>query len=111
MLQLKFGGADPSIRRPGTLEALDALRTGGYLSDDDANYFSRSYRFQRSVEARIRLMNSAGRHELPDNPKELAKLAYLLGYTDSSELVREAEHLFAENRERFNRLFEAAERD
>ena len=25
-------------------------------------------------------MNAAGRHELPDNPKELAKLAFLLGY-------------------------------
>ena len=110
MLQLKHGGADPSIRKPGTLDALDALRKGGYLSADDADYFRRSYRFQRSVEARIRLMNAAGRHELPDNPKELAKLAYLLGYADARELVAEAEHLFAENRARFNRLFDAAER-
>jgi glutamate-ammonia-ligase adenylyltransferase len=111
MLQLKHGGEDASIRRPGTLEALEALEAGGYLTGDDAEYFRRSYRFQRSVEARIRLMNSAGRHELPDNPKELAKLAYLLSYLDSSELVREAEHMFAENRTRFNRIFDAAERD
>jgi glutamate-ammonia-ligase adenylyltransferase len=111
MLQLKHGGADPSIRRPGTLDALEALEEGGYLSNDDADYFHRSYRFQRSVEARIRLMNAAGRHELPDNPKELAKLAFLLGYADSSALVDEAEHMFAENRTRFNRLFDAAERD
>jgi glutamine synthetase adenylyltransferase len=55
-------------------------------------------------------MNAAGRHELPENSKELAKLAFLLGYSDSSELVREAEHTFAENRERFNRIFDAAER-
>jgi glutamate-ammonia-ligase adenylyltransferase len=111
MLQLKHGGADPSIRKPGTLDALEALRDGGYLSADDADYFRRSYRFQRSVEARIRLMNAAGRHELPDNPVELAKLAYLLGYGDAHELVAEVEHLFAENRARFNRLFDAAERD
>ena len=86
-------------------------KAGGYLSADDADYFRRSYRFQRSVEARIRLMNAAGRHELPDNPKELAKLAYLLGYADASELVAEAEHIFSENRVRFNRIFKAAERD
>jgi [glutamine synthetase] adenylyltransferase / [glutamine synthetase]-adenylyl-L-tyrosine phosphorylase len=111
MLQLKHGGADPAIRKPGTLEALAALRDAGYLGRDDAEYFSRSYRFQRSVEARIRLMNAAGRHELPDNPKELTKLAYLLGYPDSRELVAEAEHTFAENRARFNRLFDQAERE
>jgi glutamate-ammonia-ligase adenylyltransferase len=111
MLQLKHGGADPSVRQSGTLEALAALREAGYLGHDDAEYFSGSYRFQRSVESRIRLMNAAGRHELPDNPKELTKLAYLLGYPDSRELVAEAEHTFAENRARFNRLFDAAERD
>jgi glutamate-ammonia-ligase adenylyltransferase len=111
MLQLKYGGPDESIRRPGTVEALEALEAGGYLSSEDADYFRASYRFQRSVEARIRLMNAAGRHELPENPKELAKLAFLLGYSDSSELVREAEHMFAENRLRFNRIFDAAERD
>ena len=68
MLQLKHGGADPSIRMPGTLDALAALRSGRLSRHDDAEYFRRSYRFQRSVEARIRLMNAAGRHELPDNP-------------------------------------------
>ncbi len=110
MLQLKHGGADPSVRRPGTLEALESLEAGGYLSAEDAEYFRCSYRFQRSVEARIRLMNAAGRHELPDNPKELAKLAFLLGYADARRLVTEAEHMFAENRVRFKRLFDAAER-
>jgi [glutamine synthetase] adenylyltransferase / [glutamine synthetase]-adenylyl-L-tyrosine phosphorylase len=111
MLQLKHGGADPSTRKPGTLEALAALRDAGYLAKPDAEYFARSYRFQRSVESRIRLMNAAGRHELPDNPRELTKLAYLLGYPDARELVAEAEHTFAENRARFNRLFDEAERD
>jgi glutamate-ammonia-ligase adenylyltransferase len=111
MLQLKHGGADPSIRQPGTLDTLTALEEGGYLSADDAQYFRQSYRFQRSVEARIRLMNAAGRHELPDGAKELAKLAFLLGRCDPARLVAKAEETFAENRARFNRLFDAAERD
>jgi glutamate-ammonia-ligase adenylyltransferase len=111
MLQLKHGGADPSVRRPGTLDALAALAQGGYLSADDAEYFAQSYRFQRSVEARIRLMNAAGRHELPDNDKELAKLAFLLDYRDPAKLVAKAQETFAENRARFNRIFDAAERE
>ena len=70
-----------------------ALEKGGYLSSDDAEYFRGSYRFQRSVEARIRLMDAAGRHELPESDRELAKLAYLLGYANPQTLVAEAEHI------------------
>jgi glutamate-ammonia-ligase adenylyltransferase len=109
MLQLKYGGNDSSIRVPGTLDALTALEKAGYLSFDDAEYFRGSYRFQRSIEARIRLMDAAGRHELPETDRDLAKLAYLLGYARPQELVEEAQHKFAENRARFNRLFDAAE--
>ena len=95
---------------PGTLDALLALEHGGYLSTDDSKYFQRSYRFQRSVEARIRLMNSTGRHEFPTEVNELAKLAYLLGYPDPALLVKEADTFREENRRRFNRLFDAAAR-
>jgi glutamate-ammonia-ligase adenylyltransferase len=111
MLQLKHGGEDPTVRVPGTLDALTALEHGGYLSSDDAEYFRRSYRFQRSIEARVRLMASTGRHELPDNDRELAKLAYLLGYDRPQDLVAEANNTFTENRARFNRIFDAAERE
>jgi len=110
MLQLKHGGHDPSVRVPGTLDALSALEHGGYLSADDAEYFGQSYRFQRSIEARIRLMNAAGRHELPETKKELAKLAFLLGYSQPAELIKKAQETFDENRIRFDRLFDAAER-
>jgi glutamate-ammonia-ligase adenylyltransferase len=106
MLQLKYGRADASVRRPGTIDALRALRAAGYLSDDDAEYFIRSYRFQRSIEARIRLMNAAARHNFPSDREELAKLAFLLGYSDPKQLEVEAREFFRENRERFDRLFE-----
>jgi glutamate-ammonia-ligase adenylyltransferase len=109
MLQLRHGGTDPSVRTPGTLDAIEALRTAGHLSADDADYFARSYRFQRNIEARIRLMDAAGRHELPENERELAKLAYLLN-SRPQELVAEAQLFFAENRRRFNRIFDEAER-
>jgi glutamate-ammonia-ligase adenylyltransferase len=107
MLQLKHGGSDPTIRVPGTLEALAALRASGLLDDSDADYFMTSYRFQRSVEARIRLMYSSGRHEVPTDHDELAKLAFLLGYRDPQEIEAKARDVFRENRERFERLVAA----
>ena len=53
-------------------------------------------------------MNSTGRHEFPTDEKELAKLAYLLGYADPALLVKEADAFIQENRRRFNLLFDAA---
>lgn len=108
MLQLRHGGRDESVRVTGTLAALAALHEGGYLATDDFEYFSQSYRFQRSVEARIRLMDATGRHELPTEESELRKLAFLLGYPSPEELERRALETFAENRRRFNLLFDEA---
>ncbi len=107
MLQLKHGGGDESIRVPGTIAALTALEAGGYLSSDDAEFFRQGYRFQRSIEAHIRLMNAAGRHELPRDGRELAKLAYLMGYADAGSLERETLELAEATRERFDRVFDA----
>lgn len=107
MLQLKHGGADPSVRVPGTLAALTALEQAGYLAADDAEFFRNSYRFQRTVESAIRLMDTTGRHELPTDHRELAKLAYLMGYSDAPALENKALELFDATRERFDKIFDA----
>ena len=108
MLQLRFGGEHPAVRVPGTLAALEALHKAGFLASDDYEFFSRGYRHLRSVESRIRLMNSAGRHEMPTDDMELRKLAYLLNSPDAQTLLAQTEEYTRENRQRFERLFEMA---
>jgi glutamate-ammonia-ligase adenylyltransferase len=108
MLQLKHGANRPEIRVPGTLDALTALAAAGCLAADDAKFLAENYRFQRSVEARIRLMDSAGRHEFPDEPRELTKLAFLLDYATADRLAREIQESRRETRSRFNRIFDEA---
>jgi glutamate-ammonia-ligase adenylyltransferase len=105
MLQLRHGGEHPEVRKPGTFDALAALHAGGFLAQDDFEQLSHGYRFQRSIEARIRLMHSAARHELPDDITELSKLAFLLGYRNADALVKEAHNVSRENRSRFERIF------
>ncbi|MEQ8847119.1 hypothetical protein [Botrimarina sp.] len=107
-LQLRHGGADESIRRPGTLDAIDALRAGGYLGGSDAELLREGYRLLRSVESRIRLMNSAGRHEYPTDKLEAEKLAFLLNYPDAATLDRDVEARRGELRACYDRLLEAA---
>ncbi|NOY30410.1 MAG: bifunctional [glutamate--ammonia ligase]-adenylyl-L-tyrosine phosphorylase/[glutamate--ammonia-ligase] adenylyltransferase, partial [Planctomycetes bacterium] len=111
MLQLKHGLQTPEIRVTGTLAGLTALEQAGILATSDAGFLRNAYRFQRSVEARIRLMDSSGRHEFPEEPKDQAKLAFLLGYSDGQRLVSEVTQMFGDVRNTFLRIFEAAERD
>jgi glutamate-ammonia-ligase adenylyltransferase len=108
MLALKHGSDRPQVRVPGTLDALTALAKAGILGADDATFLARSYRFQRSVEARIRLMDAAGRHEFPDDQRELEKLAFLLGYESAQRLAREIQEIRRETRARFEQIFAAA---
>jgi glutamate-ammonia-ligase adenylyltransferase len=108
MLQVKHGAAHPQIRVTGTLDALSALAAAGVLDRDDAEHLSAGYRFQRSVEARIRLMDAAGRHEVPDEPRELAKLAFLLDYASPERLARDISESRRRTRALFDRIFAAA---
>ncbi len=108
MLQLKHAAVTPGVLVPGTLDAIQALQQANCLEPEDAEYLERSYRFLRSVEARLRLMNTAARHELPEDELELKKLAFLLGYEGPKSLMKECETYRRENRKRFERLFRAA---
>lgn len=106
MLQLKHGRENASLRVPGTFAAMDALFAAGYLTRDDYDYFTRSFRLLRTVQARLRLMSVTARDDLPDDHRELAKLAGLLGYTTAEGLLDDCRQTTSENRRRFERLFE-----
>jgi glutamate-ammonia-ligase adenylyltransferase len=104
MLQLAHEGRPETIRTPGTLDALAALHEADYLSADDHEFLSRAYRFLRNVEARIRLMNMPARHELPEDERDLARLARLLGYTGTDKLLYDCQAYTTEVRRRFDRI-------
>ena len=108
MLQLKHAEQSPQVLVPGTLDALAALHKGGYLAADDFQYFSQSYGFLRGVEARLRLMNTTARHDMPQDQAELNRLAFLLRYEGPQSLLQKSQHYTSENRRRFDRFFEAA---
>jgi glutamate-ammonia-ligase adenylyltransferase len=110
MLQLRYAGSTPTVLAPGTLSAIAALADANCLSQDDAHYLAKSYRFLRRIEAGLRLMNTTARHDVPTEHLELEKLAFLLRRDSVEALLQEATHYTAENRQRFDRLFDEAAR-
>ena len=108
MLQMKHAAKDPDVLQPGTLAALTKLHESGHLRDEDFELFDRSYRFLRNIESHLRLMNTTARHDLPTDPAELNKLAWLLKYPSGEELAQETTEITQATRACFDRVFDAA---
>ena len=108
MLQLQYARKNRQLRTPQTLAALDALQAAGVLSSEQHGFFNAGYRLLRTIESRLRLMNSTARDRLPQDPMELNKLAHLLHYSSSEALLADYESATRQIRERFDQMFDAA---
>ena len=87
MLQLANCHQHPNVLQPGTLAAIEALKNATVMSEADAAFFTENYKFLRSVESGLRLMNTTARHDLPDDPVQLERLAFLLNASARSDLA------------------------
>jgi len=86
MLQLQHAENDKSVLVQGTRDAIARFKLLGILDAATADQLTEGYQLLRSVEARLRLMNTTARHDLPEDQKQLAKLAYLLNYEDAAKM-------------------------
>ncbi|HEY2430839.1 MAG TPA: bifunctional [glutamine synthetase] adenylyltransferase/[glutamine synthetase]-adenylyl-L-tyrosine phosphorylase [Acidimicrobiales bacterium] len=85
LLQLVHGHADPSLRSPTTLVALEVLAGAGYVDGDDAAGLAAAYRFLRMVEHRLQLWDEAQVHAVPAGGEALERLARVCGYRGTEE--------------------------
>jgi len=74
LLQLVHGRSDESLRVRATLEALDALSAGGYVSRTDAAALSGCYKALRLLEHRSQLFRLRRTHNLPDKEEDLRRI-------------------------------------
>ena len=74
LLQLVHGRSDESLRVRATLEALDALSAGGYVSRTDAAALSGCYKALRLLEHRSQLFRLRRTHDLPDKEEDLRRI-------------------------------------
>ena len=71
LLQLVHGRSDESLRVRSTIDALEALRAGGYIARKDADELEECYRFLRSVEHRAQIAKMHRTHLIPASTHEV----------------------------------------
>jgi glutamate-ammonia-ligase adenylyltransferase len=94
-LQLVYAGKNRGLRQRNSLQALTALRDARIINDQDCAALREAYRFLRTAEHRIQVVQERQTHSLPGKEEELRALARRCGY------------LRANGREKFSRDLES----
>ena len=84
LLQLVHGRHDAGIRDRSTLGALAELAEAGYVAAEDATELAEAYRFLRTVEHRLQLVEEDQTHSVPVDPSSRRRLALVLGFQDDA---------------------------
>ncbi len=80
--QLIWGGRDPSLQAPATLDGLAALAAAGRVDSAEAATLAASYRFLRTTEHRLQMRRDEQTHAVPRLVADRRAVAALAGAAD-----------------------------
>ena len=86
--QMIFGGREPGLRAPATLDALAALAAAGRIAAEDAATLGDGYRLLRTVEHRVQMRADEQTHALPTAAPARVALARACGLDSWRALER-----------------------
>lgn len=84
LLQMRYAGQVPGLRSTRTLEALEAARVAGLVSEADAEVLATGWRMVSRVRNAITLVRGKGADQLPHDARERSAVAAILGYPPGS---------------------------
>jgi len=87
--QMVFGGRDPTLRAPATMDALAALAAAGRIGADEAATLTRAYRYLRAAEHRAQMIDDAQMHAIPELADAREDYARFAGYADWPAMERD----------------------
>jgi len=99
ILSLRSANQHADLIAPGTIDSIERLRRIDTISAQDALRLKDAYNYLRGVESGLRLMNTKARHDLPEDPIDLARLAFGLHVPDAEQLMEACDHYRNEARE------------
>lgn len=81
--QLIWGGRVPELRGRGTVEILGVLESLGRIEAETASEMAAAYRFLRTLEHRLQMVNDEQTHDLPRDDAGVARIATFMGYDNA----------------------------
>ncbi len=81
--QLILGGRMPALRQSRTVDALDALCGRGLVAPSTTEDLKTAYRFLRTLEHRLQMIEDEQTHSIPKSPEGIAHIACFMGYPDA----------------------------
>ena len=97
-LQLVYAGKNPKLRERNSLKALETLRSSRIIKDSDCTALAEAYRFLRTVEHRIQVVQERQTHLLPKKDDEMQALARRCGFLRKDGCERFTETLESHRR-------------
>jgi len=104
--QLILGGRNPELRPRATLDAIEALRARGRVSDEAAADLTEAYRYLRKLEHRLQMIEDEQTHTVPKSQEGLAHIACFMGYADVPAFAIDLARTLATVQGHYARLFE-----
>jgi len=106
--QLIAGGRNPNLRDRDTLTTLDKLEAGGWIDADTHADMAEAYRFLRTVEHRLQMLNDEQTQVLPAERQNLERFARFLGYASRDAFAELLVTHLDKVQRHYARLFEKA---
>lgn len=105
--QLIYGVQETGIQEKNSLRALHRISQKGLLSYDEYSVLSNAYKFLRTLEHRLQILDNRQVHTIPLNQKELEALAKRMGYKEnaSEQLMKEYDRHRKANHKIYDNLF------
>ena len=85
--QLVFGGREPALQAPRTVDALAALAVSGRIGAAVRDDLTLAYRFLRQLEHRLQMVDDRQTHSMPESDAGVDAIGTFLGY-DSPDMFR-----------------------
>jgi len=82
--QLIAGGRNPKLRGRGTLDMLAALAEANWITPQALNELREAYRFLRTIEHRVQMVNDEQTHSLPADNRQFESLARFSGFDSAT---------------------------
>jgi len=87
--QLIGGGKTPDLRGRATVPMLRTLATEGWITPEACKDLEVAYRFLRTLEHRLQMINDEQTHRLPKQPDGVDAVARFMGYASTDDFRAE----------------------